>query len=65
MGYQVIKKRLSYRERGVLGRLLTTEEVQEVTNMVRRIASIRLLEPALDENYVGCKTTLYNWPPGD
>ena len=27
-GYQVLKKRLSYRERGVLGRPLTPEETQ-------------------------------------
>jgi len=50
-GYQVIKKWLSYREREVLGRPLRLEEVQEVSNMIRRIAAILLLTPALNANY--------------
>lgn len=50
-GYQVIKKWLSYRERDVLGRPLRLEEVQEVTDMIRRIAAILLLSDALDANY--------------
>ena len=50
-GYQVIKKWLSYRERDVLGRPLSREEVQEVSDMTRRIAAILLLSPALDANY--------------
>jgi hypothetical protein len=50
-GYQVIKKWLSYREHGVLGRALTVEEAREVTAMARRIAAILLLEPALDQNF--------------
>ena len=49
-GYQVIKKWLSYREYGVLGRTLTVEEAREVTAMARRIAAILMLKPALDEN---------------
>ena len=39
-GYQVIKKWLSYRERDLLGRDLSTDEVDEVTAMARRIAAI-------------------------
>src|SRR6185436_17954660 len=54
-GYQVIKKWLSYRERGVLGRDLSTAEVNEVRDMTRRIAALLLLEPALDENYNSVK----------
>ncbi len=50
-GYQVVKKWLSYREEGVLGRALTADEAREVTNMTRRIAALLLLEPALDANY--------------
>jgi hypothetical protein len=50
-GYQVIKKRLSYREQKLLGRALKVEEVREVTNIARRIAGLVLLGPALDENY--------------
>ncbi|MHB1464979.1 MAG: hypothetical protein ACYCXU_07685 [Thermoleophilia bacterium] len=30
---------------------MTPSETREVMNMVRRIAAIILLEPALDENY--------------
>ena len=39
-GYQVLKKWLSYRERGVLGRALQPEEVQDFTDTARRIAAI-------------------------
>ena len=42
-GYQVLKKWLSYRERGVLGRALKPEEVQHFTDTGRRIAAILLL----------------------
>lgn len=58
-GYQVIKKWLSYREADLLGRPLTTDEAREVMNMARRIATILLLQPALDENYRKCKGTAY------
>jgi hypothetical protein len=61
-GYQVIKKWLSYREIGLLGRPLNAEEVREVMNMARRIAAILLLEPALDVNYQASKETAYPWP---
>ena len=39
-GYQVLKKWLSYRERGVLARPLLPEEVQHFTDTARRIAGI-------------------------
>ena len=39
-GYQVLKKWLSYRERGVLRRALLPEEVQHFTDTARRIAGI-------------------------
>ena len=42
-GYQVLKKWLSYRERGVLGRVLRPEEVQHFTDTARRIAAILML----------------------
>ena len=54
-GYQVIKKWLSYREEPLLGRALKPDEVREVRNIARRIAAILLLEPALDDAYVGVK----------
>ncbi|MBI3946622.1 MAG: N-6 DNA methylase [Armatimonadetes bacterium] len=47
-GYQVMKKWLSYRERPLLGRPLKPAEVREVIDIARRIAALRLLEPALD-----------------
>ena len=39
-GYQVLKKWLSYRERSILGRPLSPEEVQHFTDTARRIAAI-------------------------
>ncbi len=39
-GYQVLKKWLSYRERKVLGRPLSPEEVQHFTDTARRIGGI-------------------------
>ena len=39
-GYQVLKKWLSYRERGVLGRALVPEEVGYVAEVARRIGAI-------------------------
>ncbi len=42
-GYQVLKKWLSYRERSILGRALSPEEVQHVTDTARRIGAILLL----------------------
>ena len=54
-GYQVMKKWLSYREKALLGRGLTLDEVTEVTHMARRIAALLLLHPALDANYQAVK----------
>ena len=42
-GYQVLKKWLSYRESGVLGRPLKPEEVRHFTDTARRIAGILML----------------------
>ena len=39
-GYQVLKKWLSYRERDILGRPLSPEEVQHFTNTARRIGNL-------------------------
>lgn len=64
-GYQVMKKWLSYRERVLLGRGLTTDEAREVTNMTRRIAAILLLEPDIDENYRAAKESTFKWSTGD
>jgi hypothetical protein len=60
-GYQVIKKWLSYRERGLLGRPLTMEEVREVTNMARRLAAIVLMEADLNDNYQQIKIEAFHW----
>ncbi len=60
-GYQVIKKWLSYREKKLLGRGVTVEEVKYVTEMARRIAAILLLGPALDTNYQRVKAAAFDW----
>jgi hypothetical protein len=60
-GYQVIKKWLSYREKELLGRSLTVEEVRYVTDMARRIAAILLLGPKLDSSYCAVKSGAFNW----
>jgi hypothetical protein len=54
-GYQVIKKWLSYRELGLLGRPLSPDEAREVTHMACRIAALILLQPELDKNYQAAK----------
>jgi len=59
-----MKKWLSYREKPLLGRDLKVEEAREVTRMVRRIAAILLMQPALDANYRAVKENTYAWPPG-
>jgi hypothetical protein len=56
-GYQVMKKWLSYREQALLGRPLTPDEAREVTHMVRRLAALLLLAPALDANYAATKAS--------
>jgi hypothetical protein len=60
-GYQVIKKWLSYREDDLLGRPLRDDEARYVTEMIRRIAALLLLEPALDANYAAVKADTYPW----
>lgn len=50
-GYQVLKKWLSYREQGLLGRPLTLDEVKAFTAIARRIAALVLMRAALDKNY--------------
>jgi hypothetical protein len=50
-GYQVIKKWLCYREKTVLGRDLRLEEALYVTDLIRRLAALAALQPALDANY--------------
>lgn len=61
-GYLVIKKWLSYREEGILGRPLTKDEAREVTGMVRRLTALILLSDQLDANYTACRDTAYAWP---
>ena len=60
-GYQVLKKWLSYREHGLLGRALLPDEAREVTHMARRIAALILLQPELDKNYAAVKNASANW----
>ncbi len=60
-GYQVIKKWLSYREKPLLGRGLTPEEVRYVTEMARRLTVLVALQPSLDDNYRNVIRTTYPW----
>ena len=60
-GYQVIKKWLSYREKPLLGRGLTPEEVRYVTEMARRLAALIALQSCLDDNYRNVIRTTYPW----
>jgi hypothetical protein len=60
-GYQVIKKWLSYREKSLLGRGLTMEEVLYVREMARRISAIILNGSNLDSNYLAVKESTYKW----
>lgn len=53
-GYQVLKKRLSYRDRSILDRPLTGEEVSQVEATARRLAAILLMGPDLDASFRAC-----------
>ena len=61
-GYQVIKKWLSYREKPLLGRGLTPDEVRYVTEMARRLAALIALHTSLDDNYRNVIRSTYQWP---
>jgi len=52
-GFQVLRKWLSYRERGVLGRALTVAETRAFMSISRRLTELSLNGPKLDANYVG------------
>ena len=60
-GYQVLKKWLSYRERDLLGRDLTSKEARHFMEVARRIAALLLLTPQLDGNYEATKSATYPW----
>jgi len=62
-GYQVIKKWLSYREKDLLGRDLTSEEVRYVTEMARRLAALLSLHSDLDANYRAVAEQTFDWRP--
>jgi len=61
-GYQVIKKRLSYREKGMLGRGLKVEEAEYVTEMARRLSALIMLQEKLNTNYETVKSDTWVWP---
>jgi hypothetical protein len=60
-GYQVIKKWLSYREKPLLDRGLSPEEVRYVTEMARRLAALIALNTTLDANYREVIKKTYPW----
>ena len=51
-GFQVLRKWLSYRDKHVLGRDLTTGEARAFTTIARRLTALVLLGPKLDTNYL-------------
>jgi hypothetical protein len=61
-GYQVLKKWLSYRELPLLERPLHPEEAEYFSQVVRRIAAILLLGPALDASYQAILPTAIGLP---
>ena len=61
-GYQVLKKWLSYRELTLLERPLHPEEAEYFSQVVRRIAAILLLGPALDASYQAILPTATGLP---
>ena len=63
-GYQVLKKWLSYREQGVLGRRLSIQEMMFLPNAARRISAILLLTPRLDASYLAAKANPLPWSDG-
>ena len=52
-GFQVLRKWLSYRDKRVLGRDLTTDEARAFTTIARSLTALVLLGPKLDANYLG------------
>lgn len=56
-GFQVLSKWLSYRDRNILGRDLTVEEVREFSSICLRLAQLVLLGPRLDTNYLTAAET--------
>jgi hypothetical protein len=60
--YQVLKKWLSYRELPLLGRPLHSDEAAYFAHVVRRIAAILLLGPALDASYQAILPTATGLP---
>lgn len=60
-GNQVIKKWLAYREKTLLGRSLTKDEVRYLQETARRIAALLLLTPTLDANYLAVKSNAFPW----
>lgn len=63
-GYQVLKKWLSYRESGVLGRALTGDEALHFAKTARRITEILCMGPALDAAHTLSRACTVPWADG-
>jgi len=50
-----------HRERALLGRDLKPEEARYVTEMVRRIAALVLMQSELDANYERVRADVWEW----
>jgi hypothetical protein len=61
-GYQVLKIWLSQRIEPILGRPLMLAEARAARDIARRLMTLTLMGPALDENYRAVKRNSYSWP---
>jgi hypothetical protein len=58
-GFQVLRKWLSYRDKGILARALTVPEVRQFTSICLRLTELVLLGPQLDANYTAASDFPY------
>ncbi|MDA8064547.1 MAG: N-6 DNA methylase [Thermaerobacter sp.] len=64
-GYQVLKKWLSYRQKEILDRSLSKEEVRQLSDIAQRIATLLMLGPSLDANYAAVKASVWAGPSAE
>ncbi len=62
-GYPVLKKWLSYRHHGALGRPMQQAELREFRDLVRRVTALVLLGPELDTHYERSRESARGWTP--
>ncbi|WP_147472661.1 type ISP restriction/modification enzyme [Streptomyces triticirhizae] len=60
-GHTVLRKWLSYRDRRVLERPLSTAEIRQFSMIVRRLTLLVLLSDGLDRHYQETRDASYSW----